>query len=74
MPTSCRPRIEPLIVGCKRYRPHWGAHKSRELLVRHLNGDIGIPAKSTVDTVLHRHGLAGILAGHAAGPLERRYR
>jgi hypothetical protein len=37
-------RIEPLIVGCKRDRPHWGAHKIRELLVRRLDGDIRIPA------------------------------
>jgi hypothetical protein len=50
-------RIEPLIVGCKRDRPHWGAHKIRELLVRRLDGDIRIPAKSAVDAVLHRHGL-----------------
>jgi hypothetical protein len=60
-------RIEPLIVGCKRDRPHWGAHKIRELLVRRLDGDIRIP-KSAVDAGLHRHGLAK-MSGRA--PLGR---
>ncbi len=46
-----------LIVRLKREKPHWGARKSRELLVRHLAGDVHIPAKSTVHAVLDRHGL-----------------
>jgi transposase InsO family protein len=32
----------------------------RELLVRRLDGDIRVPAKSTVHAVLHRHGLVKI--------------
>ena len=52
-------RIEPLIVGCKRDRSHWGAHKIQERLVRRLDGDIRIP-KSAVDAGLHRHGLVKI--------------
>src|SRR5215813_10276121 len=51
------PQIEGLIVRLKRDKPHWGARKIRELLVRRLDGDIRIPAKSTVHAVLHRHGL-----------------
>ena len=51
------PRIESLIVGLKRDKPHWGARKIRELLVRRLDGDLRTPAKSTIDAVLHRHGL-----------------
>jgi len=50
------PQIEGLIVSLKRQKPHWGARKIRELLVRRLDGDIRIPAKSTVHAVLHRHG------------------
>src|ERR1700683_3007685 len=50
-------QIEALIVRCKREKPHWGARKIRELLLRRLDGDIRIPAKSTVHAVLHRHGL-----------------
>jgi transposase InsO family protein len=49
--------IEALIVALKRAKPHWGARKIRELLVRRLDGDVRVPAKSTVHAVLHRHGL-----------------
>jgi transposase InsO family protein len=51
------PQIETLIVTLKRQRPHWGARKIRELLVRRLDQDVRIPAKSTIHAVLHRHGL-----------------
>ncbi len=50
-------QIERLIVETKREKPHWGARKIRELLVRKLAGDVRIPAKSTVHAVLDRHGL-----------------
>ena len=49
--------IERLIVTLKRDKPHWGARKIRELLVRRLDQDLRIPAKSTIHAVLHRHGL-----------------
>jgi transposase InsO family protein len=50
-------QVERLIVDLKRDKPHWGARKIRELLVRKLAGDIRIPAKSTVHAVLDRQGL-----------------
>src|SRR5438132_8418136 len=50
-------QIENLVVTLKREKPHWGARKIRELLVRRLDGDFRIPAKSTIHAVLHRHGL-----------------
>jgi len=50
-------QVERLIVELKRDKPHWGARKIRELLVRKLAGDVRIPAKSTVHAVLDRHGL-----------------
>ena len=50
-------QIESLIVSLKQDKPHWGARKIRELLVRRLNGDVRVPAKSTIHAVLHRHGL-----------------
>ncbi len=50
-------QIERLIVSMKTDKPHWGARKIRELLVRKLPGDVRIPAKSTVHAVLDRHGL-----------------
>ena len=49
--------LEQMIVRLKREKPHWGARKIRELLVRRLAGDVRIPAKSTVHAVLDRHGL-----------------
>jgi transposase InsO family protein len=50
-------QVERLIVDLKRDKPHWGARKIRELLVRKLAGDVRIPANSTVHAVLDRHGL-----------------
>ena len=50
--------MERLIVETKREKPHWGARKIRELLVRHLAGDVWIPARhyrglSNVDYPFH---------------------
>jgi transposase InsO family protein len=50
-------QIESLIVSLKRNKPHWGARKIRELLVRRLAGDVRVPARSTIHAVLDRHGL-----------------
>jgi len=50
-------QIERLIVETKKNKPHWGARKIREVLVRKLAGDVRIPARSTVHAVLDRHGL-----------------
>jgi transposase InsO family protein len=50
-------QLERLIVDLKRDKPHWGARKIRELLVRKLAGDVRLPARSTVHAVLDRHGL-----------------
>lgn len=51
------PQVEALIVRLKQNKPHWGARKIRELLVRRLPGEVRPPAKSTVHAVLDRHGL-----------------
>ena len=50
-------QVERLIVSTKKDKPHWGARKIREILVRKLAGDVRIPAQSTVHAVLDRHGL-----------------
>ena len=50
-------QMERPIVAAKRNKPHWGARKIRELLVRRLAGDVRLPSKSTVHAVLDRHGL-----------------
>ncbi len=49
--------VEAMIVRCKKDKPHRGARKIRELLVRRLAGDVRIPARSTVHAVLDRYGL-----------------
>jgi transposase InsO family protein len=50
-------QIERTIVATKKDKPHWGARKIRELLVRRFAGDVRVPSKSTVHAVLDRHGL-----------------
>src|SRR5258707_9054301 len=41
-------QIESLIVAANRDKPHSGARNIRQLLVRRLDGDIRLPAKSTI--------------------------
>jgi len=50
-------QIESQIVSLKRDKPHWGARKIRELLIRRLAGDVRVPAISTIHAALDRHGL-----------------
>jgi transposase InsO family protein len=49
--------VERLIVRARHDKPHWGARKIRELLVRRLAGDVRVPARSTIHAILDRHGL-----------------
>ena len=60
-------QIESLIVRFKAEKPHWGARKIRELLIRRLDGDVRVPAKSTIHAVLDRHGLVK----RSGGPRHR---
>jgi transposase InsO family protein len=60
-------QVETLIVRLKDEKPHWGARKIRELLVRRLNGDVRVPARSTIHAVLDRHGLVK----RGGGPRQR---
>ena len=62
-------QLETAIVRAKQEKPHWGARKIRELLVRHLAGEVRVPAKSTIHAVLDRHGLVkpAIRRRHATG-------
>lgn len=49
-------QVEHTILKLKQEKPHWGAPKIRELILRKYP-DIKPPAKSTVHAVLDRHGL-----------------
>jgi len=50
-------QLEAAIVAARRERPHWGARKIRERLLRRLPHAVKIPAVSTIHAVLDRHGL-----------------
>lgn len=51
------PAVEAAIVTAKRDKPHWGARKIRERLLRSLPHAVKVPAASTVHAILDRHGL-----------------
>ena len=63
-------QVESLIVRLKTEKPYWGARRIRELLLRRLDGDVRVPAKSTIHAVLDRHSLvqrAGVPRHRARG-------
>ena len=49
--------VEAAIVAAKREKPHWGARKIRERLLRRLPHAVKLPAASTIHAVLDRHAL-----------------
>jgi transposase InsO family protein len=51
------PQVVAQIVGLKHDKPHWGARKIRELLLRRLPSEIKVPSRSTIHAVLDRSGL-----------------
>ena len=54
-------------MSAKREKPHWGARKIRERLLRRLPHAIKTPAASTIHAVLDRHGLVTPWVGAAVG-------
>ena len=50
-------QLESAIVAAKREKPHWGARKIRERLLRRLPHEVKVPACSTIHVILDRHGL-----------------
>lgn len=50
------PQVETAILTLKREKPHWGARKIRERLLRHFSCEVRVPARSTIHAVLDRHG------------------
>lgn len=56
-------QVETAIVQFKREKPHWGARKIRELLVRRFPSEVRVPAVSTIHAVLDRHGLVQPMKG-----------
>lgn len=50
-------QVEAAIVEFKKEKPHWGAKKIRELLLRKFSSEVRVPAVSTIHAVLDRNGL-----------------
>jgi transposase InsO family protein len=50
-------QVEAAIVAAKREKPHWGARKIYELLLRRLPSHVKVPARSTIHAIMDRHGL-----------------
>jgi transposase InsO family protein len=50
-------QVETAILTLKQDKPHWGARKIREKLLRRFASEVKVPAKSTIHAVLDRHGL-----------------
>jgi len=57
-------QLEAAIVSAKREKPHWGARKIRERLLRRLPHAVKTPAASTIHAVLDRHGLVKPMGRH----------
>lgn len=51
------PQVEAANVTAKKEKPHWGARKIRERLLRQLPHETKVPAISTIHTVLDRYGM-----------------
>ena len=49
-------QVETVIVSIKKQKPHWGARKIRDRLIRRFP-NVKTPARSTIHAVLDRHGL-----------------
>jgi transposase InsO family protein len=56
-------QVESAIVQLKREKPHWGARKLRELLLRKFSSEVRVPAVSTIHAALDRHGLVEPMKG-----------
>jgi transposase len=61
-------QIERTIIRAKKDKPHWGARKIRELLVRRLAGDVRVPSKSTPELVEGACGARPSRAGRSRPP------
>src|SRR6202166_3991195 len=63
-------QVETAILTLKQDKPHWGARKIREKLLRRFSSEVKVPAQSTIHAVLDRHGLVKRMRrrrGHAEG-------
>src|ERR1700688_1738295 len=64
--------VESLIVRLKAEKPHWGARKIRELLVRRLDGDVRVQLKAPSMRCSTVTAWSGAAAGRATARAARR--
>jgi transposase InsO family protein len=63
-------QVEAAIVNLKREKPHWGARKIHEKLLRLFNPEVKVPANSTIHAVLDRNGLVIRKRRHRIGKAQ----
>lgn len=63
-------QVEQAIIDLKQERPHWGARKIREKLVRKFSSEVRVPAHSTIHAVLDRQGLVKRMRRRTYGRAE----
>lgn len=64
-------QVEQLTVRTRREKPHWGARKIREVLVRRMAGDVLIPAISTIHHPRHAGPVRPGASAHTPPPQGR---
>lgn len=67
-------QVETAIVALKKEKPHWGARKLRELLLRKFPSEVRVPAVSTIHAVLAAMSSSSLAKGDATGLKARRSR
>ena len=63
--------VEAAIVAAKHEKPHWGARKIRERLLRRLPHAVKVPARSTIQAVLEALGHHHRTHTSRSSPAER---
>jgi len=63
-------QIEAAIINLKREKPHWGARKIHEKLLRLFTPEVRVPANSTIHAVLDRNGLVVRKRRHRTGKAQ----
>jgi transposase len=62
--------VEAAIVAARREKPHWGARKIRDRLLRRLPHAVKVPAASTIHAILDRHGLVTRMRRSPHAPIQ----
>jgi transposase InsO family protein len=69
LPGKTEAAVEQLVIELRRQHPAWGARKLKRRLED--KGHAGVPARSTVNSILGRHGLIDPLESAKHAPIRR---